>query len=460
MKKILPGLLLLSACSTYNPVLPETEIPQTWKQSYQNDESFVLKNRFWEVFNDPILNALEDEAIEANFDLQIAACRIREARALVSKEHGRRLPEVILDGSATVDEALISPRAFGSPHKAERVRQPQYNLLADFAYEIDIWGKLKARETSAFYRQEAASWEYEFIYQTIVTDVAVHYFRLRTLEEEIRFLTQSIELRQDTVALHECRVKAGFDPELDLSRAKLNLALVEVDIEQAKREHALQQNALATLLGKPASNWSLPAGSHPIQQPPLPKIIPSDLLMRRADIQQQWFLVAAGRSDVEIAMKEYFPSFPLTGALGLSSPFLSSLFEWQARYWQIAFNALAPLYDGGRRKADIELAKARFHSTFASYQQTVNQAFQDVEDALSTLHYARLQYEAQLRALDASRDTSYLAKDRYDTGMISYLLVADLENTSLDVARRSIALRGEQILAWIRLMRALGIQKE
>ena len=463
MKKQAPylALLLLAACNShYQPILPHPETPLTWKETVTAEKSFAIKNRFWELFEDPLLNEIEQEAIAANLDLQVALCRIDQARALVSHAHAKRLPEVGLSAQATADETLINPRFYGTSHGLERVEQRQYNLLAAFNYEIDLWGKFKAKETSAYHREEAARWEYEFVYQTIVTDVAARYFTLRTLEEQIRFLTQAIQMRQDTVNLHQCRVEAGFDPEVDLSRAKLELALAQVEIQQAQKERSIQEHALATLLGKSASSWSLPSGCYRVVLPALPELLPSEVLLRRADVQQQLALLAAGRSDVDVALKEYFPSFSLTAALGLVSPALSDLIQWQARYWQYTFNALAPLYDGGSRKAQVKQAKAYFHTAFATYQQTVNRAFQDVEDALSTLHYTQLQYDAQLSALEAAQDTSYLAKDRYETGLISYLLVADSENTSLAVARRAIALRGEQILAWIRLMRALGIQRD
>lgn len=462
MKKISTLLLLslLASCGNYHPDLPETQIPAAWKENFPTDACAIEKNRFWESLSDPVLNELEEEAIRANYDLQIATARIDAARAFVKKEHAKRLPEVMFNGSAGADETLLNPRFFGSPRGLERVTQRQYNFLADFAYEIDLWGKFKAEETSARYRETAAQWEYEFVYQNIVTEVAARYITLRTLEEEIRFLTQAVKTRSDTVEIYTSRAEAGCDPELDLSRAKLELSLAEAELEVAKRERAIQENALAVLLGKPASSWSLPEGQLPFLVPAVPCILPSEVLLRRADVQRQLSLVAAGRSDVDVALKDYFPSFPLTAALGLSSPALKHLFEWQARYWQYAFNILAPLFDGGRRKARVNMTKAAFQEAFTSYQKTVNQAFQDVEDALSSIHYLSLQYQAQERALESAQDTSYLANDRYETGLISYLLVADSENTSLEVARHYIALKGEQILAWIRLMRALGIQSD
>jgi multidrug efflux system outer membrane protein len=462
MKKSLPwlALTLLSACQNYHPNLPETDIPLSWKQTVAMQEQCFEKNRFWELFADPVLNMLEEEAIRANFDLQIAAYRIDQASALVKKERSKRLPHVNFNGSAEADETLLNPRFYGSPHHVERVAQRQYNLLADFDYELDLWGKFKAEQQSAAYREQAAQWEYEFIYQNVVTQVAIRYIQIRTLEEEIRFLTQAVQTRRATVDLHTSRVEAGCDPELDLSRAKLELSLAEVDLEVAKKLRAIEENALALLLGKPASSWTLSEGELPSHIPEVPAVLPSELLMRRADIQQQRNLVSAGRSDVNAAIKDYFPSFPLTAELGLSSPALKHLFSWQARYWQYALNILAPIYDGGQRKARVKLTKAAFHQAFAQYQKTVNQAFQDVEDALSDIHYLQLQYQAQHRAMLSAQDTFNLAHERYDTGLISYLLVADSESTTLDVSRRFIALKGERILAWIRLMRALGIQTD
>ncbi len=451
-------LMLTASCARYQPDLPEKQVPEEWKQSVPTaNQSFVDRGRFWELFDDSVLNELEQEAIQANIDLQIAASRIEQARALVKKEHAKRLPQVFFNGFAEADETLINPNFFGASHGVKRVQQRQYNLLTDFAYEIDLWGKFKAEEDSAQFRKSAAQWEYEFIYQTLVTEVAARYIAIRTLDEEVRFLTGAVKTRKDTVDIYSSRAEAGCDPELDLSRAKLELALAEADLEMARRLRAIEENALAVILGKTASSWSLAEGNLPDAVPEIPALIPSEILIQRADIQRELCLISASRSDVDVALRDYFPSFPLTAALGLSSPSLRRLFEWQARYWQYAFNILAPLYDGGKRKARVKFTKAAFQEAFANYQKTVNQAFADVEDALSSIHYLRLQYEAQQRAMESADDTFFLAKDRYETGLISYLLVADSEHTSLSTARRFIALKGEQILAWIRLMRAFGV---
>ena len=389
----------------------------------------------------------------------MAACRIIEAQSQVLKDRGARYPQVDLNLSITQDETLLNPRFYGASHNVERVKQSQYNLLAGFSYEVDLWGKLKDKEKSARHRWEASQWEYEFVYQTLVTDVAIYYFMLRTLEEELKVLQKAIDAWKEIVHLNECRVEGGLDPEIHLSRAKLELALIEAEYEQIKREYALQENALATLIAKPASSWKAPAGNLPQELPLLPNVLTSDLLFRRADVQRASALVAAGRFDVNVALKEYFPTFPLAGSFGLVSPFLSDFFDWQARYWGYVLNAVEMIFDGGKRKALVLGAKARFSQNFASYQKTINQAFRDVEDALSTLNYSRLQYEAQKRALEASLDTFCLAKEQFNTGLISYLLVADSENTSIQVERQTIALKGQQFTSWIRLMKALGIQR-
>lgn len=455
------ALLLSAGCRTYHPVTSPIAVPIEWKERSLETAAFIDKNRFWELFNDPILNALEEEAIRANFDLEIASSRIEKARAFVTKEHAARLPHANLSAIFTDDETLLNPPSFGSPTKRlERVEQPQYSLIMGFTYELDLWGKLKAREEGAHFRWEASQWEYEFIYQTVVADVAIHYILLRTLEEELQFLKRAVAIWKDTVGVNASRVEAGLDPAVDLSRTQLELALAEAELEKTQREYAVEEHALAMILGKPASCWSLPAGHLPEEVPLLPRVLPSEMLARRADIQLQRALVSAGRSDVDAALREYFPSFPLEANLGLASPFMSHFFEWQARYWGYTVRAIEPLFDGGRRRSDVMHAKAQFAENFAFYQRTVAQAFQDVEDALATLHYKRMQYEAQKRAACAAADTFCLAKEQFDSGLISYLLVADSDKTAIEVERKVIFLKGEQILAWIRLIRAFGIQRE
>lgn len=459
MRYLLLFLFLCGCHRHYNPSLPKVEIPSAWKEPLEGTQTFAEIDHFWTLFEDPVLATLEQEAIAGNFDIQIATSRIDQARAIVAKKHSARLPHIEETASFNEDETLLNPPSFGSPTKhLERVNQQQYNLLTDFSYEIDLWGKLKAQESSARHHLKAAEWEYEFVYQTLVTDVAIRYFSCRTLEAERLFLEQALILWKETIDINESRVKAGLDPELDLSRAKLELALVEGEIEVVKEQYAIQEHALATLLGKPASCWSLPSGKLPQKIPQLPSLLPSDIMLRRADIKQHLALVSAGKSEVEAALRNYFPSFSISTTLGLSSPFISDFFKWQARYWGYLLSAAGTLFDGGSKNADLHFAKARFFEHFASYQKTVNLAFQDVEDSLSTLQSLHLHLESGKRAADAAGDTSLLAKEQFDSGLISYLLVADAERASIQTQRQLLILQGRQIVAWIRLVKAFGIE--
>jgi multidrug efflux system outer membrane protein len=461
MRLILVTIVLLAGCRHYNPSTPATNIPVAWKETYPSSENYEEKNRFWELFEDPALNALEEEALSGNFDLQIAASRIDQARSLVMKDRAERLPKVDLSATLMQDETLLNPRNYGSPtNHLERVKQEQYGIFSDFSYELDLWGKLKAKQESAEHQLQATQWEREFVYQTLVTDIAIHYFSLRVFQEQIAYLEETLGVWKDKVHLRHDRVHAGLEHEIDLSKSKYELALVEKQLEQTKKGCCLEENTLAALLGRPASSFKVAPGRLPKQIPNLPAILPSEIILRRADIKRALAQVSAGRSDVNAALRSYFPSFPLTASLGLSTPLISHFFEWQARYWGYAFNALEPLFDGGKRKADVKYAKARFSEHFALYQKTVNQAFKDVEDALSTLRYNNLQLEAQTRAAAASADTYNLSEDQFKSGLISYLLVADSKNNSILVERELIALKGEQLIAWVRLMKALGLQEK
>lgn len=453
------ALVLLQGCQKFQPTLPEVEVPLAWKETTALDRDFPIPDRFWELFDDPVLNRLEQQAIEANLDLQAAAYRIEEARALTTKEHAKRLPHVDLSASVNADEALIDPGYYGvSRHKFERVHQQQYNLLADFSYEADLWGKLKDQEKSARLKTEASCWEYEFVYQTLVADVALSYFTIRTQEAEIRLLKRAIDIRKEKVDLYQSRVQGGVDSELNLSRAKLELALAESELEEVQRFYAIQQSSLAILLGAAAPSFQLEAGQLPEKIPPIPAILPSEMLLRRADIKRAWSLLTANRFEVDAALKRYFPSFSLSSMVGLASPTLASLFDWQARYWQYLLSAVEPLFDGGDRKAHVKQAKARFYETFTDYRKSVNQAFKDVEDGLSTFQTVGRQYLAQTRAFEAAHDTAALTQDQFKAGLISYLLVADAEHRELEVERQTAALKGDQFLAWVRLIKALGIQ--
>lgn len=192
--------------------------------------------------------------------------------------------------------------------------------------------------------------------------------------------------------------------------------------------------------------------------PLVPSVLPSEVLFKRADVQKYWNILAASHSEVNIALKDYFPSFSLTAMLGLASPTISSLFDWEGRYWKYLISVLEPIFDGGKKRGHVKKSKAQFYENFAQYKKSVIQALKDVEDSFSVFHAVNKQFIAQKNSLDAAQNILTITKDQFEAGLISYILVAEAEQNQIEIERKTIILRGEKFLAWIKLIKALGVQ--
>lgn len=449
---------LTSSCNLgVSPCYPPTEMSYEWKETTECCTPSAFPGKFWTLFNDETLNCLEEQAINSSPNLTIAVGRIVQAEALLEKAHSRRLFDLNWNTGLDKQQYLIRPAEFGAPFTGlRRVQQQAYTSLFNFSYEVDMWGKLKDRESAAWESLNASHWAFDFAIQTLTTEVARLYFITRTLDEEIVFLKQAVNVRKDQVDINSARVKAGLDPEIDLSRARLELEIAMGDLENSERIRALSEHALAVAVGVPPSCFILEPGTLPSEIPPPPCFTPSETLLMRPDVQQSWSLVASSFYDVNAAQKNLYPSFPLTLVGGVESPSLSSWWTWEGRFWEYALNMAAPLYDGGLRCSDVLFNKGVWIERFYQYKNTLLIAFQDVEDSLSDYFYRKLQYETELRALEAAKDTAYLAEAQFEAGIITFLLVADSQNTALNTEIKAIALKGEQALSWVRLVRAFG----
>lgn len=468
IRKVIKNVLLcflfiiLQSCNKFFcPDYSNIEVPSTWKTALTipTEPQSPIPNRFWELFDDPVLNHLEEQGIKCNLDLEAAFYRIEQARALTSIETSSLFPRIDLNTSVTRDETLIDPGDYGVRNpKFKRVQQQQYNILTQFSYELDLWGKLKDKKNNLQFREKAFVWERDLIYQTLVTDIALAYFSARTLEAEIQFLKKALDIQRNKIKIYQSRIEAGVDSGLEISRAKSEIGYIEVDLELAIKDLSLQKNKLATLIGSVPSSFDLLQGDFPSEMLSVPSILPSEVLFKRADVQKYWNTLAASHSEVNIALKDYFPSFSLTGMLGLASPTISSLFDWEGRYWKYLISVLEPIFDGGKKRGNVKKSKAHFYENFAQYKKSVIQALRDVEDSLSVFHAVNRQFIAQKKSLGAAQNILTITKNQFEAGLISYILVAEAEHNQIEIERKTIILRGEKFLAWVKLIKALGIQ--
>ena len=456
MKKI-AALLLLASCN------PTAQFPGNdfdyctcpeWKNEVLCDEQ--LTPCWWNGYNDPCLNDLMDQAIANNFDLAIAAERVLQAKALAGIACSKLFPQVTLDPNISRESAKAILDDFGLGDRIVRIEQRQYSFPFDLNYELDLWGKYRNLNAAARERFFASEFNQRTMYLMITSETANLYFTLRTLDDEIRYLKQAVQVREDYRDVNLERLKCGLDSEIDVTRSNLDLALAESELEDAKRLRGLAENGLGLLLGYPACSFSLPPGSLPqCQICPSPDL-PSTLIAKRPDVQEKFHSALAALNEIGVAKADFFPQFNLTGSAGLISPTFNNWFEWSSRFYNVIASATQVIFDAGRLFNNLDLKKAEYREKLLSYHKQVTIAMKEVEDALNEMHYRRSQTAAQELAVFYSQDTSHLARNQYETGLINYLLVADAEKTQLNTRRTFIRLQGSLYLASVQLAKALG----
>jgi len=507
-------LLQFSSCQltkAYTP--PCTIVPDNWKNESEqiisnvsadltsNDENTngkeVIKNlniqsrcdaikdlkNWWEIFEDSILNQLEEEALVYNYDLKAAFERVVEARNLALISQSPLYPYVNFSPSYQRTQMLIlSPLSLpssattattgttplqsnlsststsnhGLPKNVLRFLNSEYLLPFNFQYEVDLWNKLHNTYYSAVYREQAATEEYYQVLLSLTSDLAKNYFLLRDLDFQYEIVAKTLEARRKAFEINRDRYEAGLLNYLDVSRAEVQVSNAEADQANIKRLRGVQENIIATLTGSPASEFYL--SFDPIHTPPpqIPVGLPSELLTRRPDVVAAERLIAAAYAEIGAAYADFFPSLNLTASLGLESPISSLLFNWKARMWQIAANAMQLVFDAGRTQANLELTQARFREQVNSYQQTVLSAFQEVEDALINLKERAEQAKALKKSVKYAQQTYDLSYFRYNQGLVTYLDVTDAERELLQARQNFALVLGERYVHTVALIEALG----
>ena len=466
--RLLPLMLVLAGCSLAPKFeTPPIEVPEAfkelppeergrWKTAEPRDD--VPRGAWWKIFGDPLLDALEDEARVSNPDLKSAAARVTASRALLGLAGAERLPR--LDGGFGAMRTQPGPEQPGLPPGTKL--DPYSVLRAQIAasYEVDLFGRIADSVRAA--REDLAQQEalYASLELTRAADVAQTYFAARQAEAELAVQEAAIAVRADAVKLLEKQFQAGAIGEFDLARARTELATAEADREVLVRSRAQFEHALALLLGRPPAAFSLARGSLPAAPPQVPAGLPSTLLERRPDVAAAQRAMAAANARIGVAKSAFFPVLNLTGSFGFESGDIADLFKWSSKTWVLGPLAgtllTAPIFDGGRNRANLDRAYAALEESVAGYRQRVLGAFGEVEDNLVALSTLRTQAGAIGVAVREAGQAEKIANARYAAGATGYLDVLDAERTRLTVERQAQALRGARAVTTVTLIRALG----
>ena len=459
MRKAIPVLLLsalLGGCAVVQPQPPQLDLPTPSATPAQN----ALLARWWTAFDDPALTALIDEAFVGNLDLRGAFARIEAARALLLLAQSNLAPSVNLRGDAERSrDSQSTKQAIGQPSFGVGNR---YGIGIEMSYELDVWGKYRSGALAATNDLLASRYYRETVRITVAAEVAKAYFRLRAADALSVVLEDTKKSRTETVALQRDRFEGGIIGEYDLRQAEAELSAVVADIARLRQAIGLLESALATLTGRSpravfapeiARGASIEAAT---AVPQLPSELPSGLLERRPDIRRAEALLAASDLRVQQARADYFPSLNLTGAYGTESAALSSLFTSPATVWRFGLGLLQPLIGLKAIEAAVEAATARRDSVTVDYQQTVQNAFREVHDALVTNRSAAEVLAAETARREQLRQALAVATLRYDAGRTSFLEVLDAQRTLLAAETLRIAAARDARLSIVDFAKSLG----
>jgi len=458
---ILGFAFLLAGCTGLKPdyTKPAIDLPAGWRDA-PADGVRARDARWWKVYGDPVLDSLIDEALAHNANVMLAIARVDEARAALSVTSADQRPQI--NANANRSRTRVSQR--GSTPLPQGVN-PEFNdtrVAAGVSYEIDLWGRLRNATQAAHADLLATEAARETVLITLTSDVAQSYFSLRAFDEQLAATRRSLAARTEALGMQKRRFEVGDISEFDYRQLEADVAAERALMPTLEQQRALQENALAVLLGKsPRAIYegALEAGSDPEGRTVaivVPAGLPSDLLLRRPDLVQAEQTLIAANARVAVARAAYFPTLSLTGYLGSESVALSDLFTGPAGIWQAALAAGQPIYAGGRIDAQVQVAGARERQALAQYQLAIQNAFREVRDALVSQAKARERLEAESDRVAALRTTLRFARLRYQNGMTGQLEVLDAERNLLAAEQNRIDALRAQRAAIADLFKALG----
>lgn len=428
----------------------------TWKTAQPSEE--VMRGEWWTIFDDATLNDLEHQAAAANQNLKAAAARVKEARAINQTARAGLFPTV--DAGFGPTREKLSPASQLLPQDQNVPAQTLWRAQASVAYEVDLFGRVASTVDAAKADTQQSDALFRSVQLALQADVAQNYFNLRELDAEMDVFTRTVTLREQALKLVQRRFDEGDISELDVARAKSELATARSDTMTIQRLRAASEHSLAVLLGRAPAQFTMAANPLTPVEIRVPPGLPSSLLERRPDVAAAERAMAAANARIGVAKAAFFPSLSLTGAGGFESSTLGDLFQWSSRTFllgPLVGTALSmPIFDGGRRKGNLANARAVYEEDVADYRQQVLVAFQEVEDNLSDLRILEGQTQTQADAVKSSSRAAQLSRTQYNEGAVNYLDVIDADRTVLQSQRIAVQLSGTQAVATVNLIRALG----
>ena len=423
----------------------------SWKSATPSDG--FARGAWWKIYGEAALNDLETRALAANQDLRAAVARVDEAWAAVGLARSAYFPSLEL--SPSIARERTSKTTDNPLPKAESTT---YRGALGATWEIDLFGRIRRQNESARADAAASAAALESVRLALTADVAANYFSLRGLTAESTLVGNGVGLRRDVLKLINSRRTLGAATDFDVARAETELASTEAEAAALANRRSALQNALAVLVGEPASGFELaPLSGLQANEPPrVPAGLPSQLLERRPDVAAAERALASANARIGVAQAAFFPAISLTGGAGGASGDLDRLFNADSRIWSVGPSLYLPIFQGGRNRANLARSRAAYDEAVAVFRQRVLVAFREVQDALTATQLLAEQSTAQERALASARHAGELAQKRYDSGYVNLLEVIDAQRTVLATERASAQLAAQRLNTSVALIKAVG----
>jgi NodT family efflux transporter outer membrane factor (OMF) lipoprotein len=429
---------------------PDSTHAAEWDAAQPSDD--VVRAKWWEAFQDPLLNELEEQVAISNQTVAQAEAQFRAARAAIRDARADWFPTVTAGVFATRSRASSTrgrvPVAVGTI--------VDYQLPIDFSYEVDVWGRVRRNVEGSVATAQATSADVQTALLSSRAELAVDYFELRGLDAQIALLRTTIAAFEQALQLTKARFDQGVASGVDVAQAQTQLDTTRVQATDLEVARAQFEHAIAILVGKAPADLTILAATNDVPPPAIPITLPSRLVERRPDVAAAERRVAAANAQIGVATAAFFPTLALTATGGLESSSLTTLLTLPSRFWAIGPSLVQTVFDGGRRRAVREEAVATYDATVAGYRQTALTAFQDVEDNLAAL---RVLADEALQARDAVASANRsleLANNRYVGGVTTYLEVITAQTAALANQITAANVLTRRMTASVLLIKALG----
>jgi len=435
----------------------------TWKPAQPQDAA--LKGKWWESFNEPELNTLEDQLDINNQNIAQYFQNFMAARSQVSQAKSQYYPTVTVDPSFTRSKSpstlhgsstSATSAASSGVTTNSGTTSTVMSLPFDVSWEPDLWGKIRNTVSECQFATQVSAADLENERLTEQADLAEYYFQLRGQDALQDLYNKTVEADQKSLDLTKALYETGIDNDESVAQAEVTLENAQETSTGIATNRAIYEHAIATLIGQPASTFSLPVKALTTPVPPIPVGLPSQLLQRRPDIAAAERTMAEANALIGVEKAAYYPSLSLSGSGGLESSAISSLFSTPALFWSLGASAAETIFDAGLRNATVRQYTAQYNADTAVYKQTVLTAFQQVEDYTSTLRVTSAQITQQEVAVKSAQRYVDIATSRYETGLDPYLNVISAQTTLLTDQQTAVTLRISEMTAAVELVQALG----